>query len=426
MKLKFAALAAAALTSAAVFASDPHKVLEEINVTRTETLAKAREAGESLDFAALNLELALMAEYALDGINLTGVPRADSYAWAQVCAQAGQSEAIPALLERFLLGSGTTTMLAGVPLLNGFKFVEAKRDDFTPSPEDAFNAAVLGIREAGGLGLTEKALSFSRLAVPYNDQSIVDRAGWSLAILGESLHTLLGVEGAFAYMDELTANLPETEDQMMSGQISSVRRMAGTAKVDILDGSGDRAGALAMLDELIANAEPRMAASLKSKKSQMTLVGSVAPTIKANEQIGDYEGLEAYAGKVVLVDFFAHWCGPCIRSFPDMIKLYDELHDQGVEILHVTRYYGYYGAERNLEPEKEFEKMKGFKAEHNLPWPIVFVDQEVFTQYGVSGIPHVALIDQDGNVEKIKIGYSEASFAEFRKHIEALLAKKKG
>ncbi len=373
----------------------------------------------------MNDKLAVLAAAALEGVNLTSVKTEDSYAYAQLAVKAKQPTHVPALLEQFITGETKEVVTSGNPVFGDTSFTRSTKSTFAPSAKDAYEAALLGLRECGGMGHTDKALYFSKLAKPHDDQSIVDRAGWSLAMLGDSLYKMMGLENAFAYIDMLTANLPETEDQMMSGQIASVLSMAGMAKVDMLVATGDKEGALVLLDEQIETADPRMATRLKSKKNQMTLLGAAAPAIVANEQIGEYASLEDYAGKIVIVDFFAHWCGPCKASFPDMRKLYADLHDKGVEILHVTRYYGYYGSERDLSPEQEFEKMKGFAAEHELAWPVVFVDAEVFTQYGVSGIPHVALIDQDGNVEKIKIGYSAASFAEFRAHIEAMLNSKK-
>ena len=74
-------------------------------------------------------------------------------------------------------------------------------------------------------------------------------------------------------------------------------------------------------------------------------------------------------------------------------------------------------------PDAEFAKMKDFIAEHAIPWPVVFVPKDDFTKYAVTGIPHVAVIDKQGKMHKIKIGYSASSFAPFRAEVEKLLKR---
>ncbi|MCH8274059.1 MAG: hypothetical protein IH851_04650 [Armatimonadetes bacterium] len=110
-----------------------------------------------------------------------------------------------------------------------------------------------------------------------------------------------------------------------------------------------------------------------------------------------------------------------------MIQMYDDLHSQGLEIVGVTKYYGWYGTEyrdkRDMPKDDEFARMKEFMVEHSLPWPVLFGDPANFDDYGVTGIPHVTVIDREGNVHTIEIGYRAENFAEFRKEVEALLAR---
>lgn len=110
-----------------------------------------------------------------------------------------------------------------------------------------------------------------------------------------------------------------------------------------------------------------------------------------------------------------------------MKKAFADLQPQGLEVVGVTTYYGYYKNEsnttRDMPRDTEFERMKTFVAEHELPWPVVFGERSNFDKYGVGGIPHITVIDRDGKVHSFKIGYSPASFAEFRKELEGLLKK---
>ncbi|MBL1149047.1 MAG: TlpA family protein disulfide reductase [Armatimonadetes bacterium] len=112
-------------------------------------------------------------------------------------------------------------------------------------------------------------------------------------------------------------------------------------------------------------------------------------------------------------------------SVPDMKQLYADLHDKGLEIVAVTSYYGFYKDQRDIKPDQEFEFMKGFVKEKEEPWPFVFGDRTTnHSAYGVSGIPHWAVLDRDGKVAFINIGYSADIFKAFRKKVEDLVNKK--
>jgi thiol-disulfide isomerase/thioredoxin len=98
---------------------------------------------------------------------------------------------------------------------------------------------------------------------------------------------------------------------------------------------------------------------------------------------------KALAGKVVLVDFWATWCGPCVAEIPNMLEQYEKYHAQGFEVVGIS-----------LDEEKD--KVDAFIAEHKIPWPIIYVGkgwQDPTAQfYGISGIPQLILIGRDGNV----------------------------
>jgi len=93
--------------------------------------------------------------------------------------------------------------------------------------------------------------------------------------------------------------------------------------------------------------------------------------------------LASLRGRVVVVDFWATWCGPCVASIPHLIELHEKYADQGLVIVGHTD-----GSSTNLE---------GFIKAKNIPY-IISVGADIGDAYGVMGIPHVFVIDPDGKI----------------------------
>jgi thiol-disulfide isomerase/thioredoxin len=98
------------------------------------------------------------------------------------------------------------------------------------------------------------------------------------------------------------------------------------------------------------------------------------------------------AGKVVLVDFWATWCGPCVAEIPNMLKEYEKYHDKGFEVVGVSL-------------DEDREALVEFVKEKKIPWPILHEkstgdgwQHPLATYYGITGIPQLILIGRDGNV----------------------------
>jgi thiol-disulfide isomerase/thioredoxin len=121
-------------------------------------------------------------------------------------------------------------------------------------------------------------------------------------------------------------------------------------------------------------------------------------------------------GKVVVVDFWATWCGPCVAELPAMKKLYEKFHGQGVEFLGVS-----------LDQPKEkggLDALKKFVKEREIPWPHYYQgkgwESDFSRSWGINSIPAMFLVDQEGKLVSVE------ARGKLEELIPGLLAKKTG
>ncbi len=117
---------------------------------------------------------------------------------------------------------------------------------------------------------------------------------------------------------------------------------------------------------------------------------------------GEEVTLAQFRGKVVILNFWATWCGPCKAEIPDLIQMYQDHRDQGLEILGITVASG------------SAAEISEFVKKYQINYPVLTGDekymQELANQYGgIRAIPTTFLIDRQGNIQKKWVGQRSAS-----------------
>lgn len=179
--------------------------------------------------------------------------------------------------------------------------------------------------------------------------------------------------------------------------------------------------------DLSANKKFRL--GLEQALASAKLLGVAAPELRVLAAIElPKASLTAYRGQVVVLDFMAHWCGPCIAKFPFLNQLQEQYGSQGLAVIGVTSLYGYYGTQENLPQAQELAALKQFRQQHRLNFGLLvsppLEDQpagEASRPYHIAALPTTVVIDRAGKVRFVERG--EGNKEEVERMVRKLLAE---
>lgn len=138
--------------------------------------------------------------------------------------------------------------------------------------------------------------------------------------------------------------------------------------------------------------------------------GQPAPSIKVVTTSGQTVTLANYKGYVLIIDFFASWCHPCVNSIPHLLDINNKYHKQGLQVL-------------GLSLDEDKDDLVDFITPKKLNYPVALADEELQTAYGLRSIPTLVLIDKKGVVADIYLGLNDESVKGLEAAIKKLLAE---
>jgi thiol-disulfide isomerase/thioredoxin len=269
----------------------------------------------------------------------------------------------------------------------------------------------------GTLGAIRKALAFYQVPLAELERRLIENPDELTAI--ENYRKKLHME---------LKPLARTEPGKATEQVAAVRETFKKARETARqkpakDAIDEAVKSLAAIDQEI----------ILSRK-QSDIVGQQAVAMEFEAWINGSPLTDSeLKGKVILLDFWAVWCGPCIASFPQLKKWQEQYGEKGLVIIGVTKYYNWRWDDENkkpvktddeVSPEEEQTMLKKFAESHGLKHRFAVHDGgELDDFYAVRGIPQFVVIDQQNKVRLIRVGSGEGTYQEISTLLKELLDK---
>jgi peroxiredoxin len=154
----------------------------------------------------------------------------------------------------------------------------------------------------------------------------------------------------------------------------------------------------------------QLAANTGQDQEASKLEGMAAPDFTLKDIDGNDVKLSSLKGSVVVLDFWATWCGPCVAALPHLQKIYDEQSPKGLKVY-------------TIDLQETKDQVVQFRQSKKLTMPTLLDSEgKVAETYGVEGIPCTIVVGKDGKVAKVFVGYGPDSEEKLSNAIQAAMA----
>ncbi len=388
-------------TSACKSGPDKGKILPSEAMTKIRKELSEKRKTEGLKtyelYAAARKDI---TENEFDGIQKADLPDDENLILAQMMVWIEKKEDAIKLYKELFKGDDIHARQAGKGLIDliipevkddpdGYENLIAEyRKKFSPSPEDTFGlygpVAVLSryYNEKGdpenAIRVVKDEIDFLNTEAPYFSYRLLGGRYQAYLDLGRK-EEIIGLLNEYkSEFDGIAAernkNIPEDEKE--------AKEYSRTTKSFV-----------------------SLSRAIQSGLSRIKVINAQAPGFNFTHFFNtEPVTLEGLRGKVVLIDFWSTWCGPCIGTFPELRDLQEKYKDKDFFILGVTGFQGNvtnHGKDRitDLSQKEELALMPEFFKYQNVTWPIAFSVRSCFdVEYGITGIPTSVIIDKKGIV----------------------------